>query len=204
MAHGALQTAQEAQDAGALQSALATAAPLRAALPALDEEVEVAQATLGRSTSRRREGAAGPQGVAAAVGVAAAAGAAAAPPPEVTAVELTLAELDAATDGFAAARLIGSGGFGNVYAADAMASLRVELRPVELRELKPAVKRAFADVELRDEGVELLHAHAHAHLLPLFGFCLDAQAPCLCFPLMVGGSLRGSTSGPTTSRASTG
>ena len=73
-----------------------------------------------------------------------------------------------------------------------MASLRVELRPVDLRELKPAVKRAFADVELRDlkKEVELLHTHAHAHLLPLFGFCLDAQAPCLCFPLMVGGSLR--------------
>ena len=192
-AHGALQTAQEAQDAGALQSALATAAPLRAALPALDEEVEVAQATLeslnlaapeGGGRGGRGRGGRGRGGR----------GAAAPPPPpeRVTAVELTLAELDAATDGFAAARLIGSGGFGNVYAADAMASLRVELRPVDLRELKPAVKRAFADVELRDlkKEVELLHTHAHAHLLPLFGFCLDAQAPCLCFPLMVGGSLR--------------
>ena len=70
------------------------------------------------------------------------------PPPErVTAVELALDELAAATDDFADGRGLGSGGFGEVYAAEEMSSLRAErLRPVALRALKPAVKRAFAAV----------------------------------------------------------
>ena len=43
--------------------------------------------------------------------------------------------------------------------------------------------------ELMKEVAILQSAH-HDHLLPLFGYCLDAAAPCLVFPLMVGGSLR--------------
>ncbi|KOO28809.1 cortactin-binding protein 2, partial [Chrysochromulina tobinii] len=42
------------------------------------------------------------------------------------AVALTLAELTAATDGFGEQRLIGSGGYGNVFTADALSSLRPE------------------------------------------------------------------------------
>ena len=118
--------------------------------------------------------------------------AAAAPPERVTAVELTLAELQAATDGFSDARKIGRGGFGHVYAAEALASLRPALRPPALREYRPVVKRALAGVDLRDlkQEVAILQSAHHAHLLPLFGYCLDAAAPCLIFPLMVGGSLR--------------
>ena len=36
----------------------------------------------------------------------------------------------------------------------------------------------------------LLQVCEHPHLLPLFGYCLDAASPCLVFPLMVGGSLQ--------------
>ena len=104
----------------------------------------------------------------------------------------SLAELQAATDGFSDARLVGRGGFGHVYKAEALASLRPELRPPALREYLPAVKRAFAGVDLRDlkQEVAILQSAHHAHLLPLFGYCLDAAAPCLIFPLMAGGSLR--------------
>ena len=60
------------------------------------------------------------------------------------------------------------------------------------RELLPAEKKAFGGVDLRDlkKEVAILQSAHHDHLLPLFGFCLDSQAPCLVFPLMVGGSLR--------------
>ena len=54
------------------------------------------------------------------------------------------------------------------------------------------MKRAFAGVDIRDlkQEVAILKSAHHPHLLPLFGYCLDAAAPCLIFPLMVGGSLR--------------
>ena len=118
--HGALQTAQRAQDAGALQSALAKAERHSGALPALDEEVAAAHAALES------------------LSVSPPAAAAAAPPPpppeRVTAVELALDELAAATDGFADGRKIGSGGFAEVYAAEEMSSLRAErLRPAAQR-----------------------------------------------------------------------
>ena len=38
--------------------------------------------------------------------------------------------------------------------------------------------------------VMILRRCDHPHLLPLLGYCLDASAACLVFPLMVGGSLQ--------------
>ena len=35
-----------------------------------------------------------------------------------------------------------------------------------------------------------LQSCEHPHLLPLYGYCLNAVSPCLVFPLMVGGSLQ--------------
>ena len=37
--------------------------------------------------------------------------------------------------------------------------------------------------------MQLLGTCSHPRLLPLLGFCLDPQAPCLVYPLMEGGSL---------------
>eukprot|EP00900_Chrysochromulina_parva_P018272 jgi/Chrpa1/26446/Chrysochromulina_OHIO_Genome00009405-RA len=62
------------------------------------------------------------------------------------AVALTLAELTAATDGFGEQRLIGSGGYGNVFTADALSSLRPEALPLWLRHKPVAVKRAKSGV----------------------------------------------------------
>jgi interleukin-1 receptor-associated kinase 1 len=108
------------------------------------------------------------------------------------AVALTLAELAAATDGFGEQRLIGSGGYGNVYTADALSSLRPEALPLRLRHKPIAVKCAKSGVhdltDLRRE-VSVLQQCSHPHVLPLLGYCLEHGAPpCLVFPLMRGGS----------------
>ena len=108
------------------------------------------------------------------------------------AVALTLAELAAATDGFGEQRLIGSGGYGNVYTADALSSLRPEALPLWLRHKPVAVKRAKSGVhDLADlqREVSVLQQCSHPHVLPLLGYCLEHGAPpCLVFPLMRGGS----------------
>ena len=45
----------------------------------------------------------------------------------------------------------------------------------------------FTDLQ---REVALLQRCSHAHLLPLLGHCLERTAPCLVFPLCVGGSLQ--------------
>ena len=113
------------------------------------------------------------------------------PPPEPhlvqtpTPVPVPLAELAAATAGWAAARKVGEGGFGVVYRADALPS-RPVLGPV-------AIKRLAADSqqglnELMSE-VQLLGTCRHEHLLPLLAFCYEGGIGCLVYPLMAGGSL---------------
>jgi len=109
------------------------------------------------------------------------------------AVALTLAELTAATDGFGEHRLIGSGGYGRVFTADALSSLPPEALPLWLRHKPVAVKRAKSGVhDLADlqREVSVLQQCSHPHVLPLLGYCLEHGAPpCLVFPLMRGGSL---------------
>jgi len=67
------------------------------------------------------------------------------------AVALTLDELALATGGFAEQKLIGSGGYGRVFAADALPSLPPEKLPPRLRHLPVAVKRAKTGVHNLDE-----------------------------------------------------
>ena len=68
-------------------------------------------------------------------------------------------------------------GFGKVYAADVMASL-----PLHARRLpRIAVKRANTAFELHDvqKEIRILQSCSHAHLLPLYGYCLDSAMLCL-------------------------
>ena len=84
--------------------------------------------------------------------------------------------------------MIGSGGFGQVFLGEAIPSLAA-CQWVQ----RVAVKRAdLSKLELSDlrREVEILRRCSHPHLLPLLGYCLDASAACLVFPLMVGGSLQ--------------
>jgi len=102
---------------------------------------------------------------------------------------LELDELQQATAGFDEGRLIGSGGFGQVFLGEAIPSLAA----CECWVQRVAVKRAdLSKLELSDlrREVEILRRCSHPHLLPLLGYCLDASAACLVFPLMVGGSLQ--------------
>jgi len=108
------------------------------------------------------------------------------------AVALTFAELTAATDGFGEQRLIGSGGYGRVFTADALPSLRPEALPLCLRRKPFAVKHATSgvhDLAALQREVRVLQQCNHLYLLPLFGYSLDDEALCLVFPLMRGGSL---------------
>ena len=107
------------------------------------------------------------------------------------AVELPLSELSAATGGFGEQKLIGSGGYGRVFYADTLPSLPPEAVPPRLRHLPVAVKRAKSGAhELADlqREVSVLQLCCHPHVLPLLGYYLEQQSPCLVFPLMRGGS----------------
>ena len=177
-AHAELQSAQLRGDADALREAVDSADAYTDALPGLEAEVNSARARLEQLALQE---AVSPVLVESAALPAAASS---------VAVVLTFGELESATDCFAPERLIGKGGFGLVYRADAIASLPAERRPPTLRATGLAVKRASTVLELRDFETEvaILQSCAHAHLLPLLGVC--AEPACLVFPLMVGGSLQ--------------
>lgn len=60
--------------------------------------------------------------------------------------------------------------------------------------LSLAVKRAKSGhsgglLRKLEGEVKILKGCAHPHLLPLLGYCLSEEAPCLISPLMCGGSL---------------
>ena len=177
-AHAELQSAQLRGDADALREAVDSADAYTDALPGLEAEVNSARARLEQLALQE---AVSPVLVESAALPAAASS---------VAVVLTFGELESATDCFAPERLIGKGGFGLVYRADAIASLAAERRPPTLRATGLAVKRASTVLELRDFEAEvaILQSCAHAHLLPLLGVC--EEPACLVFPLMVGGSLQ--------------
>lgn len=96
-------------------------------------------------------------------------------------------ELRAATGGFAASHELGRGGFGTVYSTSA------RLPSLVLRQGRCAVKRlSSGSVQGLDEllnEIRLLGKCRHENLLPLLGFCLEPRAPCLVYPLMLGGNL---------------
>ena len=92
------------------------------------------------------------------------------------AVELTLEELRAATDDFASSRLIGSGGFGEVYAGSS------EAAALQLHDLPLAVKKAqsglsASELQAMHREVAILRECSHAHLLPLLACAQSASNP---------------------------
>jgi len=101
------------------------------------------------------------------------------PPPvvSVSAEEVTHALESAGADGE-----VGAGGFGKVFAVD--------LPSLVVRWGRVAVKRASGN---HAAGILLevatLRLCSHRNVLPLFGYCDDARAPCMITPLMRGGSL---------------
>jgi len=83
--------------------------------------------------------------------------------------------------------VLGKGGFGTVFAVD-------EGRLGALGHSgKVAVKRMddgnMQGVHQLQNEIDILALCRHEHLLPLLGFCLEAEARCLVYPLMAGGTL---------------
>ena len=105
-----------------------------------------------------------------------------------TAVQLRADEIACATDNFDAARVLGKGGFGTVFAVDEgrLATLghrgRVAVKVMDREDSQQGVH------QLQNE-IDILALCRHEHLLPLLGFCLEAEARCLVYPLMAGGTL---------------
>ena len=104
------------------------------------------------------------------------------------AVQCTAEELLRATDGFSSHRVLGAGGFGQVFGVSAG-----QLPSIGHARLRCAVKRLDADSmqgmeELRNE-VQVYSICRHEHLLPLLGYCFEPEARCLVYPLMEGGNL---------------
>ena len=186
-----------ATDADALLAGIAAAEAHAGELPALDAELDAARARLeGLSVGHSAASAAAPASEAAPLAGSDEASqvldAQAAAPLPAAAVSLTLAELVAATGNFGKQKLIGSGGYGRVFSADALPSLPPEAVPPRLRHLPVAVKRAKSGAynltDLQRE-VSVLQQCNHPHLLPLLGYYLsELDSPCLVFPLMRGGS----------------
>ena len=127
-----------------------------------------------------------------------------------------LAELRAATANFGESAKVGEGGFASVYRAAHLPSLPGIVDGIAIKKhhaaALPAWHKArgtppqshvstllagsslsanqspdFTDLQ---REVALLQRCSHAHLLPLLGHCLERTAPCLLFPLCVGGSLQ--------------
>ena len=160
----------------AVREGLALAMAHHGEVPALDEAISASRQQL-EGLTLSQAAAAPPHAARAAEAVRVRTGAAA--------VELHLSEVVMATDGFAAERKIGSGGFGQVFLGDPIRALATQSRV--------AVKRATPELlepsDLQRE-VTILTMCQHPHLLPLLGYCLEATTACLIFPLMVGGSLQ--------------
>ena len=183
----ALQTAIGSSDAQALRQAVARAESLATERPEIfAEELGVARERLEALSLGSQ-----PAATVAEDDPAPPPASALASEPQPGAIALTLTELAAATEGFCERKLIGSGGYGRVFIADTLPSLQPEALPSRLRHLPVAVKRAKSGThklaDLQREVTVLQQCH-HPHLLPLLGYYLALDSPCLIFPLMRGGS----------------
>jgi hypothetical protein len=149
--------------ADALKESLQSAEHHVGILPALDKELEVVRARL--------EGL--PAGATAPLETVASG-----------AVELSLKQLQAATDGFASSKLVGSGGFGQVFAGTWLPSLSTEAVPLELHDLPVAVKKAHSghsasELQGLHREVAILRECCHPHLLPLLACAARTPTPGL-------------------------
>ena len=190
-AMAALPKLQDASDATTLQAQLDEAMQHAGVLPTLDEEIDAAQGRLEALSTEASAAAEQHHGDAPSEAVHLPSPSETAPV-RATASALSLQEIAAATADFAQDKLIGSGGYGRVYFGEALPSVPPESLPLRLRGAPVAVKRAKSgahDLADLQREVSVLQACDHPHVLPLLGFYLENEAPCLVFPLMRGGSL---------------
>ncbi|KAM7363344.1 serine/threonine-protein kinase pelle [Cochliomyia hominivorax] len=96
-------------------------------------------------------------------------------------------ELTEATKNWDQSLILGKGGFGTVYRGY-WKHTDVAIKQIDYR---GAGGREGAKVQLQQSLNELKHLHKYRHdnILPLYGYCIQGDKPCLVYQLMKGGSL---------------
>lgn len=96
-------------------------------------------------------------------------------------------ELTEATRNWDPSLILGKGGFGTVYRGY-WKHTDVAIKQIDYR---GAGDRDGAKVQLQQSLNELKHLHKYRHdnILPLYGYCIHGDKPCLVYQLMKGGSL---------------
>lgn len=108
---------------------------------------------------------------------------------EITSImpEIDYQELTEATNNWDQNLVLGKGGFGTVYSGY-WKHTDVAIKQIDYR---GAGGREGAKVQLQQSLNELKHLHKYRHdnILPLYGYCIKGDKPCLVYQLMKGGSL---------------
>lgn len=108
---------------------------------------------------------------------------------EITSImpEIDYQELTEATNNWDQNLVLGKGGFGTVFRGN------WKLFDVAIKQIdyKGAGGREGAKVQLQQSLNELKHLYKfrHDNILPLYGYCIKGDKPCLVYQLMLGGSL---------------
>ncbi|KAK9068549.1 hypothetical protein SSX86_012664 [Deinandra increscens subsp. villosa] len=98
--------------------------------------------------------------------------------------DLTLAEIELATNNFDEALVIGSGGFGNVYKSLSKFGLVYE---VAIKRLHSTSNQGASEFEAE---VMLLSKLRHGNLVPLIGYCSEGKEMALAYEFMPNGTLK--------------
>lgn len=108
---------------------------------------------------------------------------------EITSImpEIDYQELTDATNNWDQNLVLGKGGFGTVFRGY-WKHTNVAIKQIDY---KGAGGRENAKVQLQQSLNELKHLHKYRHdnILPLYGYCIKGDKPCLVYQLMTGGSL---------------
>lgn len=88
---------------------------------------------------------------------------------------------------------MGKGGFGTVFKGD-WKFTSVAIKRIEYHGRHPD-KNAMVQIQQSLNELKFLNSCRHDNILPLYGYSIDGQQPCLVYQLMFGGSLEGRLSG---------
>ncbi|XP_060534696.1 serine/threonine-protein kinase pelle-like [Cylas formicarius] len=95
-------------------------------------------------------------------------------------------ELEKATMGWNVGHILGKGGFGTVFKGTWKCT-QVAIKRLEIKKDRPE----YYNEQLKQSITELhcLNAYRHDNILPLYGYSIGGQHPCLVYQYMAGGSL---------------
>lgn len=102
--------------------------------------------------------------------------------------EIDYQELTEATNNWDQNRVLGKGGFGTVFRGY-WKHTDVAIKQIDYKGASGG--REGAKVQLQQSLNELKHLYKfrHDNILPLYGYCIKGEKPCLVYQLMKGGSL---------------